>query len=258
MIIISERINGLFKSVEKAIAAKDAKKIQELAIEQVEAGANYLDINTGPGVDNAAEVMVWLINAIQEVVDVPLCIDTADIKTMSAGLNAVKGRKMINSTTAEEEKMNALFPLAKEYDAEIICLTLNKKGIPNDANGRCELALQMITKAMEYEISIENIYLDPLVLPISAAQDQGPKVMEALSMFKTLCEPPPKTVVGLSNISNNTKERELINKTYIIMLMAHGLDAAIINPKDEGMINAIKTAEILLNKKLYCDSYLRA
>lgn len=257
MIIISERINGLFKSVERAIATRDAKKIQELAVEDVKAGANYLDVNTGPGVENSEEVMVWMVNAIQEVVDVPLCIDTPDVKTMSAGLKAVKGRKMINSTTADEEKMNALFPLAKEYDAEIICLTLNKKGIPNDANARCELALQMITKAMEYEISTENIYLDPLVLPVSAAQDQGPKVLESLTMFKTLCEPAPKTVVGLSNISNNTKERGLINKTYTIMLMAHGLDAAILNPKDEGIMDAIKTAEILLNKKLYCDSYLK-
>jgi 5-methyltetrahydrofolate corrinoid/iron sulfur protein methyltransferase len=177
---------------------------------------------------------------------------------IEAGLEVCKGRALINSTTAEAKKMAALFPLAKMYNAEIICLTLDEKGIPNDANSRSELALKMITNAMEFDITPDRIFLDPLALPVGAAQDQGMKVLEALKMFKTLCDPAPKTTIGLSNVSNGTKERPLINRTYLTMLIAYGLDSAIMNPSDTDLMNAVRTSEILLNQKLYCDSYLRA
>lgn len=257
MIVISERVNGLFKSVEKAIENRDEEFIRQLAKEQVEAGADIIDINTGPGQDNPSEVMRWLVETVQKEVNVPLSIDTPDMIAMEAGLKAVKGKAMINSATAEEEKMNTLFPLAKKYNADIICLTM-EKGIPNDANTRAELAMVMLAKAMEYEIPIENIYLDPLVLPVGAAQDQGPKVLEALDLFRTLHDPAPKTVVGLSNISNLTKNRPILNRTYLVMLMAHGLTAAIMDPTDRELMSALKTAEVLLNKRLYADGYLKA
>jgi 5-methyltetrahydrofolate corrinoid/iron sulfur protein methyltransferase len=118
--------------------------------------------------------------------------------------------------------------------------------------------MMMVAQAMELGIGTERIYLDPLVLPVGAAQDQGPKVLEAMSMFKDLADPPPKTVVGLSNVSNNTKERPLLNRTYLIMLMANGLDAAITDPSDPDLMAAVKASEVLLNKKLYADDFLRA
>ncbi|MEE9223852.1 MAG: dihydropteroate synthase DHPS, partial [Thermoplasmata archaeon] len=118
--------------------------------------------------------------------------------------------------------------------------------------------LIMVTQAMELGIGTERIYLDPLVLPIGAAQDQGPKVLEAMSMFKALADPPPKTVVGLSNVSNATKQRPLLNRTYLVMLMANGLDAAITDPSDPDLMAAVKASEVLLNKKLYADDFLRA
>ncbi len=257
MLIISERLNGLFKSVGRALDARDKNTLQNLAKEQVKLGANMLDVNTGPGRDDTAGDLVWMIETIQEVTDTPLCIDTPKMDAMEAALEVVKGKILINSTTAEAHKMQKLFPLAAKYNADIISLTLNEKGIPNDAASRGEMAMIMITTAMEYGLPPENIYLDPLVLPVGAAQDQGPKVLEALDMFKTLCDPAPKTVVGLSNVSNNTKQRPLLNRTYLIMLMAHGLDAAICDPYDTELINAIKTSEILLNKRLYADDFLK-
>lgn len=257
MLIISERLNGLFKSVGKALDEKDKSTLQTLAQEQVKLGANMLDVNTGPGRDDTAADITWMVETIQEVTDTPLCIDTPDPNAMDAGLQVAKGKVMINSTTAEAKKMDQLFPLAAKYNADIISLTLDEKGIPNDATSRGEMALIMITKAMEYGISTENIYLDPLVLPVGAAQDQGPKVLEALDMFKNLCDPAPKSVVGLSNISNNTKQRPLLNRTYLIMLMAHGLEAAICDPFDTELINAIKASEILLNKRLYAHDFLK-
>jgi 5-methyltetrahydrofolate corrinoid/iron sulfur protein methyltransferase len=257
MDIISERLNGLFKSVGKALDAKDKNVLQDLTKEQVKLGATMLDVNTGPGRDDTAGDLVWMVETIQEVTDTPLCIDTPKIDAMEAALEVVKGKVLINSTTAEAHKMEKLFPLAAKYNADIISLTLDERGIPNDAASRGEMAMIMITTAMEHGVPTENIYLDPLVLPVGAAQDQGPKVLEALDMFKTLCDPAPKTVVGLSNVSNNTKQRPLLNRTYLIMLMAHGLDAAICDPFDTELMNAIKTSEILLNKKLYADDFLR-
>jgi 5-methyltetrahydrofolate corrinoid/iron sulfur protein methyltransferase len=257
MEVISERVNGLFKKVGKAIDNKDKGFIQELAKNQVAAGAHILDINTGPGVDNAPEIMVWMVEAVQEVVDVQLSIDTPDIETMKAGCKVCKRPPLINSATAEAEKMAALFPLAKEFNASIICLTMDEKGIPNDENARAEMAMLMMAQAMEFDITPDRMYLDPLVLPVGAGQDQGIKVLKALEMFKSLSDPAPKTTVGLSNVSNGTKQRPLINRTYLTMLMAYGLDSAICDPNDEELMKAVKTSEILLNKKLYCHDYLR-
>ena len=257
MIVISERINGLFKKVGKAIDERDAETIKQMAIEQVKLGANVLDVNTGPGRDDEPEALAWMVNTLQEVVDVPLSIDTPNPQAMEASLKACNKRAMMNSTTAEQKKMEALFPLAKEYDAEIFCLTLDEKGIPNDAEKRNELAMLMIATAMGYDIQPENIYLDPLILPVGAAQDQGQKVIDAINMFKILSDPAPKTVVGLSNISNATKQRSLLNRTYLAMLMGVGLTAAIMDPYDEELMKVVKTGDILLNKKLYAHDYLQ-
>ena len=257
MIVISERINGLFKSVGKAIEEQNEEVIKQLALDQVKAGAGILDLNTGPGIDNEPEVMAWLVKTIQEVTDVPLSIDTPNPDAMEAGLAAVNKKAMMNSTTAEQKKMETLFPLAKKYDADIICLTLDEKGIPNDAMKRNEFAMLLITQAMEYDIPVDNLYLDPLILPVGAAQNQGPIVIEAINMFKMLSDPPPKTVVGLSNISNGTKNRSLLNRTYLAMLMGAGLTAAIADPSDVELMHVAKTGDILLNKRLYAHGYLQ-
>lgn len=257
MIIISERINGQFKSVGRAIDEKNEDFLKELAEKQVKAGADYLDICTGPGIDNPEDTMKWMVETVQSVVDVPLCIDTPQVSTMEAGVAAVKNKAMINSTTADMEKMQSLFELAGKHDAEIICLTLDEKGIPNDTERRCELAMLMVSTAMEYDIAMDRLYVDPLVMPTCAAQDQGPKVLEAIRMFKTLSDPPVKTVVGLSNISNGAKNISLLNRTYAAMLMANGLDSAIMDPSDTDLVEAIRTGEIVLNQKLYAHDYLR-
>lgn len=257
MLVISERINGLFRKVGKAIDERDSETIKQMAIEQVKLGANILDVNTGPGRDDEPEALAWMVNTLQEVVEVPLSIDTPNPQAMEAGLKACSKKAMMNSTTAEQKKMETLFPLAKEYDAEIFCLTLDEKGIPNDAEKRNELGMLMIATAMGYDIQPEKIFLDPLILPVGAAQDQGQKVIDAINMFKVLSDPAPKTVVGLSNISNGTKNRSLINRTYLAMLMGVGLTAAIMDPYDHDLMNIVKTGEILLNKKLYAHGYLQ-
>jgi 5-methyltetrahydrofolate corrinoid/iron sulfur protein methyltransferase len=258
MIIISERINGLFASVAKAIDRQDSKFIQDLALKQVECGAEMLDINTGPGREDAPAVMEWLVRTVQDVTDLPLSLDTPGTKTMEAGLKACKNRVVMNSTTAECKRMERFFPLCKEYGTEIICLAMNERGVPNDAQSRAEMAMLMMTTAMEYDIMPDRLYLDPLILPVGVAQDQPKKVIQALQLFQTLNDPPPRTVVGLSNVSNQTKERSLLNGTYLAMLMGAGLTAAICDPEDEELMEIMKAGQVLLNEKLYCDDFLRA
>ena len=258
MIIISERINGLFKSIGKAIDNRDAGTIQEAVRRQMECGANALDLNIGPGRGiEGPDTMRWLVQTVQEVTDLPLSIDSPSIKTLEAGLAASENPTIINSTTAEMEKMTKLCPLAARYDSDIICLTMDERGVPNDADSRAEMAMLMMTTAMEFAVMPEKILLDPLILPASAAQDQGRKVIESLKMFQMLNDPAPRTVVGLSNISNGASDRSLMNRTFFEMLAGAGLTAAIMDPEDSELMDVVKTTDILLNNKLYCSGYLR-
>ncbi len=258
MLIISERINGLFTSVGKAIDHRDAKFIQDLAVKQINHGAQALDINVGPGREDGPAAMEWLVSTVQEVVSVPLSLDTSGPKTMEAGLKAAKNGVIMNSTTAEAKRMDRFFPLCKEYDAEIICLCMDERGVPNSADARAEMAMLMMTRAMEHDIMPDRLYLDPLVLPTSAAQDQGRKVIQAVQMFQALNDPAPRTVVGLSNVSNGTKQRSLLNRTFLAMLLGAGLSAAICDPEDPELMSTIKAGQVLLNERLYCDDFLRA
>ncbi len=241
----------------KAIDARDTKFIQDLAQAQVGAGAHVLDINTGPGRSDAAEAMAWLVKTVQDIVDVRMSIDTPSLKVQQAGLGACKRTAIINSTTAEQKRMEKFFPLAKEHNAEIVCLTINEKGIPNTVDGRTEIAMTLLANSLEVGLAPEQIFLDPVVLPITAAQDQCAVLGEAITAFRSLNSPPPKTLVGLSNVSSGAEERSLLNSTYLAMLLGRGLDAAIVDPNDQELMRVVKAAEVLLNQKLYAHSFLR-
>lgn len=258
MLVIGEKINGMYKAVGKAIREKDKGTIQKLAKEQVEAGADYLDVNTGPSSANPEEAMEWLVDTIQEVTDSPLCLDTTKPEVMEAGLRKCKGKAMINSTPGQQEKLDTFLPLAVKYNASLIGLAMDEKGIPRDAAGRAEIALRIVAAAMEKGINPEDIYIDPLILPVNVAQTTAGQVLESLRQFKLLSDPPPKTVLGLSNVSQGTKNRELINRTYLVMAQACALDAAIVDPLDSDLMDAMISADLLLNKNIYCDAFLKA
>lgn len=258
MLIIGELINGMYKQVGKAIVEKDKKTIQKLAREQVEQGANMLDVNTGPVAKDPIDAMKWLAETIQEVVDAPLCLDSTKTQVIEAGLKLANKKAMINSTNADDEKLNTLLPIAKQYNAQIIGLTMDKGGVPRDRFKRSELALKIISSCMEYGIDLEDVYIDPIVLPVNVAQSQAIEVLESIREFKVISDPPPKTVVGLSNVSQGAKDRSLINRTFLVMATAFGLSAAIVDPLDKELMDAMITAELILNKNIYCDSYLDA
>ena len=236
MFIIGENIHIISPRVKEAIANQDIKFFQELAVKQVEAGAHYLDLNIGPQKKAGHEIMPWLIKGIQEVVDVPLVLDTTNLAAIEEGLKVAKRQCIINSTSAEEERLATVPPLAKRYNAKLIALTMAKSGIPVSAEERVNIALEyLIPRAMELGIPMSDLLIDPLVLTVSGCQQYCPECIEAVRILKVAGDPPPMTNAGLSNVSNAVPNemRPLLNRTYLVMLMAAGLDYVIANPLDQ-------------------------
>lgn len=258
MIIIGEKINVMSKSLGKAMQERNPEPILEMAKKQVEAGANYLDINIGPATKGGPELMEWLVTTIQSEMDIPLSLDTTNYEAMEAGLKVHKGKAIVNSASGEPERLEKMSDLAAKYNAALIGLCLTSEGIPRDASERAAVATEILMKTMEKGIPTEDLYLDPLVLPVSVAQKDAQEVMEAIKVFKQLADPPPKTVVGLSNVSNSTPDavKSWLDRTLLAMLMAVGLDGAILNPLDKDLMATLKTALVFRNEILYCHSYL--
>ncbi|NMA14606.1 MAG: methyltetrahydrofolate cobalamin methyltransferase [Clostridia bacterium] len=257
MIIIGERINGMFKDIGQAVNERNPKPLQEWAIKQKEGGAHYLDINTGPSCEDRVAGMKWMVEVVQEVSDLPLVLDSTNYDSIEAGLEICKKPAMINSCPAEQPKIERVFPMAVKHNAKIIGLTMNEKGIPKNAENRIALAMELVAAADEYGLPMEDLFIDPLILPVNVAQDHVPEVLEAIRQVKMLADPAPNTVLGLSNVSQKSPDRSLINRTYLAMAMACGLDAAIADANDDALMEAAATAEILLNQSIYCDSYVK-
>lgn len=258
MIVIGELINGMYKDVGKAVANRETDVIQHLALDQVKAGSQILDVNTGPYSKNPRDDMKWLIESIQAVADVRLALDSTKADVIEEGLKLVKKRAVINSTNADEAKMDTIFGLAKKYNAQVIGLAMDKGGVPNSKEKRLELAATIMAKAIDYGIAADDVFLDPIVLPVNVAQTQGAAVLEAIKEFGCLSDPAPQTVIGLSNVSQGTKFRSLVNRTFLAMAVANGLTSAILDPLDKELMDAMITAELILNKHIYCDSFLDA
>jgi len=259
MLIIGEKINVISKVIGSAMKDRDPKPIQDLAVAQIEAGANVLDVNIGPARKNGTEMMEWIVNAVQEVADVTLCLDTTNAEAMEAGLKVCKKQPIINSASGEPNRLETMMGLAAKYNAKVIGLTMTETGIPRDANERMAIAVDIMAKMAEKGVPMENLYLDPLILPIAVAQEQAQEAIEAIKMFRQLNDPPLKTVVGLSNISNGApaETKPLLDRTYLAMLATVGLDAAIANPFDKELMDVVKTVRVLRNEVLYCHSYLK-
>ena len=241
MILIGENINIVAKRIGPAIKNREAKPIQELAIKEKEAGMDYLDVNLGPARKQGAELMEWLVKTIQEVVDLPLFLDTTNIEAIEAGLKVHQGKAIINSISCRPERMEALFPLVKKYNCGFVGLLLGTEGIPRDAAERGALAAELLAKAAEKGIPNEDIWLDPIVLPISSQQDQVKGCTEFMQMFRELA-PGCKSTCGLSNVSNGTpgELRGLLNCTYLMMLEKYGLTSAIVDAFDSELVKIAK------------------
>ncbi len=246
MLIVGENIHIISSRVKKAIADRDQAAIQKLAEAQVTYGADMLDLNIGPQKRHGPEIMEWMVNTVQEVADVGLSFDTTNLAAIKAGLKLAKRQSMINSTSAEPERLERVPPVAAEYGARLIALTMGKGGIPLTAEERVSVAIEhLIPRALEVGIPMENLYLDPLVLTVAGCQEYCPHAVEAVRYIKQGMDPAPMTICGLSNVSNHVPEenRSLLNRIYLVMLMATGIDAAIADPLDKKLMDTIRIIE---------------
>jgi 5-methyltetrahydrofolate corrinoid/iron sulfur protein methyltransferase len=283
MLIIGEKLSIIAKRVREAMMKKDKGPIQEIATRQWKEGSGMIDANIGPAEDGGEELMQWMVTTIQEVVPLPICLDTTNAKAIEAGLkvhNNQWGRPLINSTSNDPERFPIL-ELGAKYNAQVIGLTVGKGGLPADAEERAAIAAEIMARAMEYGLPLEDLYLDPLVLQIATSQDHARHVIQAISIFREMNDPPMKTVVGLSNISNGCPKtlRPILNKHYFVMLMNAGLTAAIADAHEmaeamqeknmvedvmsgkkiadaQKMTEITKTIDVIMGKTLYAHSYL--
>jgi 5-methyltetrahydrofolate corrinoid/iron sulfur protein methyltransferase len=257
VILIGERINGMFKDVRRAIQQGNPEPVWDWAKRQEAAGADYLDLNVGPAVEDRVTAMKWLVTTVQEVSDLPLCLDSTDYDSIEAGLELCKRPAMINSVPADMPKLERVIPMARDHGAHLIGLAMNEKGIPKNSEDRLALAMEIVAMCDAYGLPMDHLLIDPLILPAYVAQDHGPEVLETIRQVKFLASPSPRTVVGLSNISQKCVDRPLVNRTFLIMAMACGLDAAIVDVDDDDLVDAVATGRILLNQDVYAESYLK-
>ena len=247
MYIIGENIHIISDKVKKALSERDARYFQESAVKQVEAGAQALDLNLGPRKKDGEEVFPWIVETVQAVVDVPISFDTTNLAGMEAGLKKItKAQPIINSTSAEPERLEKVPLLAKKYNARMIALTMGASGIPVGADERVNIALEsLIPRMLEIDYPMQDLIIDPLVLTVSGCQQYCPQLLEAVRTLQYAWDPAPAISVGLSNVSNAvpTETRPLINQVYCAMLMGVGLNMMIANPLDAELVEIIRIIE---------------
>ena len=256
MIIVGERINTGFKDIKQAVMDKDPKPLQEWAKKQAEAGADYLDVNLGAVSADPAD-MCWMIETVQDAVDTLISIDTNKPAILAEAIKVCNKPPLVNSTTAAAEKMEAMLPLVAEHNASIIGLCMDEAGTPKSVEKRVENAGMVLAQAMELGIPPENVFLDPIVMPLKFMQDQATMIMEATRQFTLFSDPPPHIVCGLSNVASGTEHKRLINRIFLAMMIGCGLDAAICDVMDNDLVNAALTAELVMNREIFADSYVR-
>jgi 5-methyltetrahydrofolate corrinoid/iron sulfur protein methyltransferase len=247
MYIIGENIHIISDRVKAALQEKDAKFFQDVAVRQVEAGAQALDLNLGPRKKDWEEVFPWMVETVEAVVDVPLSFDSTNLQGIEAGLKKIsKAQPIINSTSAEEERLEKVPLVAKQYNTRLIALTMGKSGIPVGADDRVNIALEkLIPRMLEIDFPMENLIIDPLVLTVSGCQEYCPHLIEAVRTLQYAWDPPPAISVGLSNVSNAVPRdnRPLINRVYCAMLMGVGLQMMIADPLDSELKETIRVIE---------------
>ena len=266
MIAIAERINGQFLDVKAAIADKDPAPVVELAKKQTEAGAAYLDINVGTAAADQQDAIKWLVETARGAGDPPLCLDSQKPDVIQAGLEVCDTSRgvLLNSTPLDKksdpEVLDKYVEMANASGGSIIALTMNVEGVPQNVDNRVAIAAEIITKCMELGMTPDRLFIDPIILPVNVpgAQEQPGNILAAVDQILLMSDPPPHITMGLSNLSQGTTKRSLINRTFLALAISHGCDSAIIDVLDDPLVDVVATAEMLMNKQIYSDSFLKA
>ncbi|MEJ2657738.1 MAG: dihydropteroate synthase [Desulfobacterales bacterium] len=260
MIIVGEKINATIPKINTMIQNRDGQKLTALAQKQAHAGADYIDVNVAIGVgtrDDEISAMKWAVETIQKTVSTPLCFDSADQAVLETGLDINGDRPaMINSTKAEDESLNKIIPLAVHYNTALVALAMDEQGIPKTVKDRLSACEKIARACQKFGFSLDNLFFDPLVLPVSTDIRQGQVTLDTLAEIKEKF-PGAQTVMGLSNISYGLPNRAGLNSAFLHMAVSAGLDAAIMDPLDEQIMGAVRTAEVLVGKDRHCRRYTR-
>jgi 5-methyltetrahydrofolate corrinoid/iron sulfur protein methyltransferase len=257
MRIIGERINGTWTKVKKAVSKRDEDFIRELAQQQVEAGADWLDVSAGTAPGREAEDLVWLVQTVQEVVEVPLCLDSANPRALAAGLEKVQQTPLINSINGEQARLDGILPLVKDAECGVIALAMDDNGLPSGVEDRLTAIRRVLDELRRVGVTDERIYVDPLVMAVAANTESGRIALEAIRAVHAEY-PDVHISSGLSNISFGLPARSLINRAFLTLALEAGLDTAILDPLDRELRKALLAAEVVLDRDRYCLNYTRA
>lgn len=259
MIFIGEKINGTIPKIQQAILNRDAEYIKEVALLQADAGADYLDVNAGTDPSRELEDMLWLLDLVQGVTEVPICIDSSDPRTIEKCLSSIRKTPMINSINGDPRRLESLLPYIKERDCSVIALALDesKSGMPKSIEERMQVLENIFNATRKIGISDEKLFVDPLIMSISTDQKAG---LMALECIRTIRATYPEAHItgGLSNISFGLPNRALINKTFLAFAIQAGMDSAVVNPANVALIESLKATELLLGKDMFCRNYTTA
>ena len=244
MVIIGENIHVLARAVSTAIKERDAKPIQDLAKAQADSGADYIDLNVGFLRKDTEEAMQWVVNTVQQVTDLPLSLDTMNPVAMEAGLKICKKRPLLNSASGKTDSKEQMLPLAKKYNCDVVISVFTDKGMPPEADSKVESIMDTVAYANELGIPNEDIWVDPIVLPVSTAGEGQKLAVSNIEFMKVIQDVLPgiKSTVGLSNVSNGipTELRPVLNRTYLMMLARYGLYSAIVDVLDKELMGMCK------------------
>ena len=258
MLIVGEKINSTRKSISRAVEERDADIIRKEAVKQVQAGAHTLDVNCGTlPADMEPKMLAWLVETVQSVVDLPLCLDSPNPEALKAGLAVHRGKPIINSISGERARYDEVLPLIKRYNASVVALVMDDEGIPQSKDQALDVGVNLIDNLLRDGVPVEEIYVDPLVRSVATNQDT---IVETLALMNAISAKFPSLhfISGLSNVSFGLPERRHINRAFVVLSIANGLDAVIIDPLDETMLALIYAAEILINRDRFCRKYIEA
>ncbi len=243
--IIGERINSSRKLIARAIETRDEAYIRQEARIQAEAGADCIDVNAGTFLGEEKEILSWLVRTVQAVVNVPLSLDSPDAAALAAGAEEHRGAPIINSITLEPERMKAVLPVVLEHSCKVIAIPVDGLQVPATAEHKCELALRLVGALEKAGVQEDDIYIDPIIQPISTTANAGAESLAAISMLRSRL-PGVHVLCGVRNISFHMPHRPMLDTTFLAMAMAAGADTAILDPCDAPLMSVIAAAEAVL------------
>ncbi len=257
MLIIAERINSSRKSIFQSIESEDTHFVQKEASTQVETGADYIDVNAGAFLGEEMERLKWAVQVVQEVTDLPLCIDSADPEVIKAVLPVVNKTPMINSITLEPSRLEGILPLVAHRKAKVIGLCQSEDAMAETAEDKLRMAGRLVERVTDAGVPLDDLYIDPLVYPLATNPQSGLATLDAIEQIMQEFSG-VHTICGLTNVSYGMPDRKLVNRTFLVSAIARGLDSAILDPTDKKLFGALKAALMVAGKDDFCMEYIAA